>query len=164
MQPLGPAILSLKNRGEGRRRANEMTALGVPELGHVNTILSETEELCSVYERLHPEYAFHWQRAIELVKAHAQGTSVGLDVVRKWGFVKCKHRSVALPDWWEGQMIVPLEFMDYSPHKYLDEEVHNAGTAPDRFHALAKRASDRAWIGYYCAKGYLNSGNVSLLI
>jgi len=164
MRPLGPAILTLKNRGEGRRRADEMAALGVPELGQVHTILSETEELCSAYERLHPEYAFHWQRAIELVKAHAQGTSVGLDVVRKWGFVKDKHRHVALPDWWEGKMIVPLEFMDYSRHKYSDEDVHDAGTTPDRFHELAKRASDRAWIGYYRAKGCLNSGNVSLLI
>ncbi len=164
IMPLGPAIMTVKNKGEEQRRFSEMVELGVPSLGSVKNILDETEELCSIYERLQPEYAFYWQRAVELIYAHAKGAKAGIDMVKKWGFVKDKRLGVALPEWWDGKMIVPLEFMDYCPENYSDEAVRSIGANPERFRILAKRASDRAWIGYYRAKGCLKSENVSLLI
>jgi hypothetical protein len=163
LTPLGPLVMTVRNQREDRRRRREMAALGLPDMGTLEALVADTKELCALYARLHPANASLWERAAELIGAHAAGSVAALDVVRRWGFVREAGRLNA-PEWWDGKVILPLEFQDYSPEQYPDEAVRAAGASPARFHALARRASDLAWMGYYRVKGRLNHGGVSLLI
>lgn len=164
MRPLGPVFMRLLNRGVDKDRTQEMVDLGMPNTGKPDVIVAETEELCGTYARLQPDHARHWNAAVELVKAHAQGTGACLDLIERWGFVKDNARHVGAPEWWNDKMVVPIEFMDYAPEMYSDDAVRAAGTTPERFHTLARQTSERVWMGYYRAKGRLCAGGVSLLI
>ncbi|MFO0756984.1 MAG: hypothetical protein U0359_10850 [Byssovorax sp.] len=162
--PIGVLAMRTKNLGEVERRRREMGELGLRELQSAKDVLPELLELCGYYEKVFPANAPYWKRAAEYAVAEAEGPAALFDQVERWGFVPDAGGRLEMPDWWNGKLVTPLEYMDYLPARHTDASLRAAGIEPERFHALAGKASDFMWMGYYLAKGALVAGGVSLLV
>ncbi len=160
--PLGPRVLRWKNAGEVQRRRDEMRALGLPEFRQGADMLAELQELAGYYEKLYPHNQRIWQAAGEMAAAQVDGAAAALELVESWGFVRGSDGRLQFPDWWQ-QMPLPTEYMDYYQERHPDHELESVGIEPQRFHTLARLASDMVWMGYYFAKGALFHAGVSLL-
>lgn len=160
--PLGPRVLRWKNAGEIQRRRDEMRALGLPEFRQGADMVAELQELAGYYEKLYPRNQRIWQAAGEMAAAQVGGAAAALELVERWGFVRGPDGRLQFPEWWQ-QMRLPTEYMDYYQERHPDADLVAAGIDPQRFHPLARLASDMVWMGYYFAKGALFNAGVSLL-
>lgn len=164
MLPLGVVAMRFKNRSEVARRRSQMAALGLPAMLTPQEARPDFVELCAYYERLFPENAEHWRRGAEWAEAQAVGPAALMDLIERWGFTPGADGTLQVPAWWSERCVVPLEFMDYFPGRHDEVALRAAGIEPTRFHALARKAADHMWMGYYLAKGALLQGKVSLLV